>query len=237
VIALSVVIVRLPFRTPEVFGATLVAFDTLAALIGLALNPATSQDFLIGYFLCIVMASLGDSQGRLAGAALLVAGTYAIWMAHGRAAFQTSPMLLRLPFLFVATIFYGVVMQRVRGQQQYRDVFDASPRPTWVFDERTLRFLAVNDAAVRDYGYSRREFLAMTLKDIRPAEDLAKLHEALSASSSRLTTVGEFRHRRKDGTLIDVDVVSQPIRFGGTSARLAIVTDDPGKYQTVGGAG
>ena len=121
-----------------------------------------------------MVASLGDSQGRLAGAALLVAGTYAIWLFQGREAFQTSPMLLRLPFLFVATVFYGVVMQRVRGEHQYRQVFEASPRPIWVYDESTLQFLAVNDAAVRDYGYSRGEFLAMTLKDIRPEEELRK---------------------------------------------------------------
>jgi two-component system, sensor histidine kinase and response regulator len=221
----SLLILRLPFSSPEAFGATLVAFDTSSALLGLALNPSTSQDFLIGYFLCIVVASLGDSQGRLAGAALLVAGTYAIWLFQGREAFQTSPMLLRLPFLFVATVFYGVVMQRVRGVHQYRQVFEASPRPIWVYDESTLQFLAVNDAAVRDYGYSRGEFLAMTLKDIRPEEELPKLLETLSRVPSRLTLAGQFRHHTKDGTVIDVDIVSQPVRFAGRSARLVIITD------------
>src|SRR5439155_2791829 len=221
----SSVILRLPFSRPETFGATLVAFDTISALLGLALNTSTSQDFLIGYFLCIVVASLGDCQGRLAGAALLVAGTYAIWLFQGREAFQTSPMLLRLPFIFVATVFYGVVMQRVRGEHQYRQVFEASPRPIWVYDESTLQFLAVNDAAVRDYGYSRGEFLAMTLKDIRPEEELPKLLETLSRVPSRLTLAGQFRHHRKDGTVIDVDIVSQPVRFAGRNARLVIITD------------
>jgi PAS domain S-box-containing protein len=113
----------------------------------------------------------------------------------------------------------------VRGEHQYREVFEASPRPIWVYDEITLRFLAVNEAAVRDYGYSRGEFLAMTLKDIRPEIELPRLLESLSRAPSRLTVAGEFRHRKKDGTVIDVDIVSQPIRFSGRSARLVIATD------------
>jgi len=60
-------------------------------------------------------------------------------------------------------------------------LFENNPHPTWVFDRETLRFLAVNAAAVRKYGYSREEFLAMTLKDIRPPEDVPALLETVRA--------------------------------------------------------
>ncbi|MFZ0998081.1 MAG: PAS domain-containing protein, partial [Candidatus Sulfotelmatobacter sp.] len=65
------------------------------------------------------------------------------------------------------------------SEERHRKLFDNNPHPTWVFDRETLRFLAVNDAAVHQYGYSRDEFLAMTLKDIRPPEDVPALVETV----------------------------------------------------------
>lgn len=62
-----------------------------------------------------------------------------------------------------------------KSEVQYRLLFDANPVPMWVFECSTLRFLAVNEAAVRQYGFSRDEFLGMTLADIRPSEDLPRL--------------------------------------------------------------
>src|SRR5262245_35054270 len=62
---------------------------------------------------------------------------------------------------------------------QYRLLFEANPQPMWVYDLETLRFLAVNDGAIKHYGYSRDEFLAMTIKDIRPPEEVARLVEHL----------------------------------------------------------
>jgi PAS domain S-box-containing protein len=64
-------------------------------------------------------------------------------------------------------------------EEQYRILFDHNPNPMWVYDLETLRFLAVNDAAVYHYGYSRDEFFGMTIRDIRPPEDLARLDENL----------------------------------------------------------
>ena len=61
------------------------------------------------------------------------------------------------------------------GERRYRELFEANPHPMWVYDTETLRFLAVNDAAVQRYGYARDEFLAMTVTDIRPPEDVPAL--------------------------------------------------------------
>jgi PAS domain S-box-containing protein len=111
-----------------------------------------------------------------------------------------------------------------RSEQQYRLLFESNPRPMWVFDRETLRFLAVNDAAVHHYGYSRDEFLAMTIMDVRPSEDVPRLLETLQADR-KLNYAGTWRHVRKDGSVIDVEVVAHAIDFGGRNARLALLTD------------
>ena len=112
-----------------------------------------------------------------------------------------------------------------RGADPYRLLFERSPLPMWVCDPETLRFLAVNDAAVRHYGYSRDEFLGMTVKDIRPPEDVPKLLEAIVRVGPALGSQGVWRHRRRDGTLIDADVTTTGIEFDGRPALLVVVHD------------
>ena len=117
------------------------------------------------------------------------------------------------------------------GAGVYRALFEANPQPMWVYDIETLAFLAVNNAAVREYGYSRDEFLAMTIKDIRPVEDLPALLELLAEVSSRqgsdldAVPAGTWRHRRKDGSLLDAEVFSQRLLFQGREARVVVVHD------------
>jgi two-component system cell cycle sensor histidine kinase/response regulator CckA len=112
-----------------------------------------------------------------------------------------------------------------RSEARHRMMFEASPRPMWVYDADTLRFLAVNNAAIRDYGYSREEFLAMDLSGIRPPEDREALQLAASRSNDSYLHSGTWRHRRRDGRDMDVEVASHPIRVGGRHARLVVVTD------------
>lgn len=115
--------------------------------------------------------------------------------------------------------------QLLQSEQRYRMLFEANPLPMWVFDLDTLGFLAVNDAAVRHYGYSRDEFLAMTIADIRPVEDLPAFHRAHNSASGDFGTLGETRHRLKDGTLIDVEISWHKIDFLGRAARLVLASD------------
>ena len=85
-----------------------------------------------------------------------------------------------------------------KSEAQYRLLFESNPQPMWVYDLATLRFLAVNDAAVRHYGYSRSEFLDMTIKDIRPAEDLKRLEDYLVADAGiAVVTHGSVVHGQK----------------------------------------
>ena len=132
------------------------------------------------------------------------------------------------------TGYHGVerdVTEQVRTQkaleaseQRYRMLFDAHPHPMWVVDSKTLRFLAVNEAAVRNYGYSREEFLAMTAEEIRPPEDVAELLQAFE-DKSQLYKERVWRHRKKSGERMDVMITSFNLEFDGRPARLAVVTD------------
>lgn len=104
-------------------------------------------------------------------------------------------------------------------------LFDDLPLPAWVFDERTLAFLDVNDAAVTAYGWSREAFLAMSLYDIRPEEDVAALRAHVSAARPAADRGERWRHLTRDGRLLHVRVHSHAIAFRGRAARLAIIED------------
>ncbi len=112
------------------------------------------------------------------------------------------------------------------SEERYRNLFDANPLPMWVYDTGSLRFLAVNESAVRAYGYAREEFLAMRITDIRPPEDVA----ALVARVAVVRNIGHggetaWRHRRKDGSILDVEVTSHALTFEGRPARLVLAHD------------
>jgi PAS domain S-box-containing protein len=116
--------------------------------------------------------------------------------------------------------------ERVQAsERKYRQLFEGNPTAMFVYDAETLRFLAVNEAAVRRYGYAREEFLAMTLLDMRPEEEVVKLREVLAQYRGGAARATGLRHRRRDGTLIDVEVTYDDIEFAGRRARLAAVED------------
>ena len=98
------------------------------------------------------------------------------------------------------------------------------PLPMWIHERETLRFLDVNDAALARYGYSRDEFLAMRLTDISPEEDVARLLSGARGEHAALHS-GEFRHKLRDGRLVDVEVASGTVEFGGRQAALVVVHD------------
>jgi PAS domain S-box-containing protein len=111
------------------------------------------------------------------------------------------------------------------SQEQYRLLFDSNPFPVWVFDLETLVFLAVNDAAIQHYGFSRDEFLSMTIKAIRPPESTPALLADIAQLRPDAGTVGAWQHRKKDGNIIDVEITARPISFGGRRGRLVLVND------------
>jgi PAS domain S-box-containing protein len=111
------------------------------------------------------------------------------------------------------------------SEERHRKLFDNNPHPTWVFDRETLRFLAVNAAAVHKYGYSVDEFLAMTIKEIRPTEDIPGLLESVARLKDGKDSAGIWRHRLKDGTMIHVEITSYALNFAGRPAEVVVAVD------------
>ncbi len=107
----------------------------------------------------------------------------------------------------------------------YQILFDRNPIPMWVIDRATLRFLAINDAALCQYGYTRQEFLEMTLTDIRPPECIPEMQDAVGQLASGLQRLGVLIHRRKDGSTINVEIVCQDLDFHGTKGVLVAAFD------------
>lgn len=111
-----------------------------------------------------------------------------------------------------------------QSEARYRILFEGNPHPIWVFDQASLRFLAVNTAALRSYGYTREQFLSMKYGDFRAAGEVP----AFDFSEGKLVTetlVGERRHQKKDGSVIWVEVVLHPLMWQGCTACMAVVQD------------
>jgi two-component system cell cycle sensor histidine kinase/response regulator CckA len=111
------------------------------------------------------------------------------------------------------------------GDERYQLLFDQSPLPMWVYDAETLAFLAVNDAAIRHYGYSREAFLAMRITDIRPREDVEALLTNLKREGTGSPIPRTWKHRRADGSLIDVEITAGRVTFDGREAALILAHD------------
>jgi PAS domain S-box-containing protein len=108
---------------------------------------------------------------------------------------------------------------------EYRLLFDANPCPMYVVEEATLRFLDVNEAAVKHYGYSREEFMGMTALAIRPEEEIPAVVDYLRKSTAEYDAAGVWKHRKKNGVVIDVEVNWHRLKFGGRPAYLVSVND------------
>ncbi|HEX9839974.1 MAG TPA: PAS domain S-box protein [Anaerolineales bacterium] len=111
------------------------------------------------------------------------------------------------------------------SEEKYRLLFESNPLPMWIYDLETLMFLKVNDAAVNHYGYSVDEFMSMTIKEIRPSEDIPELLENIANVTSGIDHAGIWRHRKKDGTLIHVEIISHTVEFASRPSELVLVND------------
>lgn len=113
------------------------------------------------------------------------------------------------------------------SEDKYKTLFYKSPLPKWIYDESTLRFLEVNDAAIRMYGYSQQEFQQMTIMDIRPEEDKPRLAADVEdvRRNPGIYKESQWRHTKHNGQVIDVEIIAHPIDFGGHKARMVVVND------------
>jgi PAS domain S-box-containing protein len=150
---------------------------------------------------------------------------------------RASELQLALWVLIAAVLALGLVtFRRMRARQEYvlhaseeryKMLFEKSPLPKYIYDEETLQFLELNEAAIRLYGYTQEEFLKLTLADIRPAEDVEALmvdmEQVRRSPGSYKATLG--RHLLRNGKLVEVDVTAHPVVLDGRRARLAVIVD------------
>jgi PAS domain S-box-containing protein len=107
----------------------------------------------------------------------------------------------------------------------YDNFYKSNPHPMWIYDLETLAFLDVNNAAIKHYGYSQEEFLSMTIKDIRPPEDIPALLENVSKVTEGLDIAGTWRHIKKNGDLIYVEIISHTMAFAGRRTEIVLAVD------------
>src|SRR6185295_8844368 len=136
--------------------------------------------------------------------------------------FRTEELLIKVARLIER---HRAERALLKSEEQYRLLFKANPCSMYVCDEQTLQFLAVNDAALNHYGYSREEFLSMTARDIRREEDVAAFLARMSNNSGLTENAGVWTHRTKNGTLIDVEVIWHKLDFGSRPAYLVLASD------------
>ena len=112
-----------------------------------------------------------------------------------------------------------------QNEQRYRYMFEANPVPMWIRDEETLMILAANDAALAAYRYSRAEFLRLKSSDLQLAGEADGSASTPRSRDSRQGSTSHWRHRRQDGSVMDVETISHYFDLGGRPARLTLVND------------
>ena len=117
------------------------------------------------------------------------------------------------------------------SEERYRLLFKNNPHPMWVYDLETLEFIAVNQAAIKHYGYTRDEFIHMTIADIRPPEYIPLLLENISEVDSGIDLACVWRHQKKNGMIIDVEITSYAMIFDGRNAELVMAHDVTDRLQ------
>lgn len=136
------------------------------------------------------------------------------------------------PDILFRSIIYSIERKKVfnrleESEHRYKELFHLSPLPMWVYDQDSLEFLDVNEAAIQSYGYPREEFLSMTIADIRPEQERNKLLMAVDMGkrNSGFKNAGTFLHTKKNGETITVEISSNPINFSGRPAKLVLAND------------
>lgn len=136
------------------------------------------------------------------------------------------------PIILYKSIIYAIqrskfVDQIQKSEKRYSDLFQLSPLPMWVYDLETFHFLNINRAAIAHYGFSESEFLSMRIHDIRPEEDIKLMEDAVANTRKgmELKPKSVFRHKKKNGELIFVEAIINPLVFNGRNAILVLVND------------
>jgi diguanylate cyclase (GGDEF)-like protein/PAS domain S-box-containing protein len=211
------------------------AFLLLKGPTGNSIYPVLSEIFLLNallYWEEFRRSTAGVLVGTFGLAAWGAVFPVALLMAAIFPRVQVIGEMWNVPKYFVA---FGMILTLLEEQkrqadarsQEYRVLFEANPHPMWIFDTETLQFLAVNDSAVTRYGYTAEEFRGMTLRDIRPAEEVGAVEEVIAnlPDTEPVVVSGPWTHILRDGRKIQVEVSAHTISFEGRRARFSLVQD------------
>lgn len=189
---------------------------------------------LFRYLVYRPMEELLQAMGRVKEGSLDVQAPISTQDEFGRLATGFNQMIERIRVLTrEREAQQATLRERVReataesnaAAERYRLVFDSNPLPMWVYDSETLAFLTVNEAAVIKYGWTRQEFLNLTMLALHLPEDIPHLLENIARPEEERAQIRSGRHRRKDGSLMEVEVLSHDLLFEGRKARLVIASD------------
>ena len=215
-------------RSPFVEGAMGKRFDGASALADLARgvdrglvvrsSPIDGLQRLVGF------QQLSFDRNLVIAVGQGVAGILAPWR-HIVGVVALGWMLATLGLAVLGTWLVGEWQARQATERNYRILFEGNPDPMAVFDRDTRRYLAVNDAMVRQYGWTREEFLKMTPADLRLQEDMYMLDDLLREGAPDPGRRIYGRHRRKDGSIVDVEVSVAAVEFEGRAAFLPMARD------------
>lgn len=198
-----------------------------------------------GYDIILLDLSLPDKKGEdLVKAILALAGNIPVNILTGNVDldfsikslnFGVSDYLIKdeltadgLFKSIIYTLERNKISSRLKeSEERFSSLFERSPQPMWVYDPQSLRFIQVNKAAVKNYGYSESEFLNMTLYDIRPINEIALLQSTINEKlyDNAENYSGVFKHRKKSSEIIDVEIYSTKIVLGDKEYRLVIALD------------
>ncbi|MGB6609408.1 MAG: EAL domain-containing protein [Acidobacteriaceae bacterium] len=211
------------------------AFLLLKGQTGNSIYPVLSEIFLLNallYWEEFRRSTAGVLVGTFGLAAWGAVFPIALLMATLFPQVQVIGEMWNVPKYFVA---FGMILTLLEEQKrqadarskEYRVLFENNPHPMWIFDTETLQFLAVNDAAVARYGYTEKEFRGMTLRDIRPVDEVGAVEQVIAnmPETEPVIVSGPWTHILRDGRRIQVEVSAHTISFEGKRARFSLVQD------------
>jgi PAS domain S-box-containing protein len=111
------------------------------------------------------------------------------------------------------------------SEKKYKLLFESNPMPMWMLDRESLKVLDVNEAAVNHYGYSKEEFLQLDATQLRPEEDVLQYLAHTRKAHPGLNKAGVWRHKKKNGDIILVEIIAHDVMYDETPARLILAND------------
>jgi diguanylate cyclase (GGDEF)-like protein/PAS domain S-box-containing protein len=240
-VATLIVAWRVGQRRRLLFAVLIASIAGCTAWLGYGIahhHDETTVDVMLTqvYLLLALLYSFEVSRFA-AGARTVLLSLYAwaaVWISGAAIealwpALQVPPLLWNLPKYLVAvgmilTLLEEEIVNAEDAGAHYRVLFESNPHPMWMYDTETLAFLHVNEAAARQYGYTQEEFQQMTMADIRPGEEFSKLVAELKRTCENPLN-GPWRHQRKDGSFMLVDIASHQIDHDGRQVTFALMQD------------